>query len=135
MKSEKTAKELAEYLKKTHFDQLEWQEDAAGIAAFLGVELAPERAELPGWTERETSIDASTLETVRVYAGSDWLASIDGSEGSRNRELLTAFVEIHRRWLAAKRELEAWAAECCSYPAPDVSPRLRGAIKALRGED
>jgi hypothetical protein len=126
MKSEKTAKELGEKFYGFHGKAVEaWAEE---VAAFLGVELTPERPALPGWAEEDLAlvVPCSSVEGSRTK----WIPLNDnltlGEDRSLARVNRAAFVEIHRRWLAAKRLLEV---------DPARIPSEQAVLALLRGEE
>lgn len=143
MKSEKTAKEVVAFARKRlrelpveHPERRAISDDVADmaveLAAFLGVELAPERPELPEWFgEKEAeAIDEDGLLVMRV---SDRFVQRYAVNAEGGRGAWEALREGHNRWLAAKRRVEQWRGSGIdNLTAVQLIDRL-GEI--LRGED
>lgn len=131
MKSEKTAKELELAIKEEFGASLAYQVADRIVEILireLGVELAPEKPELPGWTEHPVGKGLFNRDSAMSLKDGTILVT---PKHPVQAGALVALVEIHRRWLAAKRELERWS-DGPVYPhSSDLAPHL---LRILRGE-
>jgi hypothetical protein len=124
MMSEKTAKVLGEFLVRGCTAP-----PAVDVAAFLGVELAPERPALPEWAEREWRVSCGVLMTA---CGQRIDLDYHSPGAEENRSIMA---EIHRRWLAAKRKLEVREKARGWSPGVDWRIAAQQALALLRGEE